>query len=355
MKKILAAFIGIVLIGTIIVAVVLSSEKQNGKSSFETAIVKKRNINSSILATGSIKPMVGAEVKVGARLSGKVEHLYANIGDKIEKGQVIAKLEQDDLTAKVNEAKMNLQVSEANLELMQKKLQRIQSLYKRDLVSKEDVDVAERDCKATQAQVNLIKETIKYNETQLSYATIIAPISGIIASVSTQEGETVAAGLNAPTFVTIIDLSRLQVDTFVDETDIGRVAISQTATFTVDAYPDKDFSGKVIAIYPKAIIQQNVVYYDVVIAITNTEGLLKPDMTASVIISAGNRDNVLSVPNKSVKRESEQKVVYILQGDKPIRKAVKTGWKDSNFTEILEGVAEGETVIIGETGLSDSQ
>jgi macrolide-specific efflux system membrane fusion protein len=355
MKKIIIIFTGIVLIGAIIAVVISHSQKSVGKSSFETALVKRRNINSSILATGSVKPMVGAEVKVGARLSGKVEKLYANIGDKIEKGQVIAKLEQDDLIAKVNEAKMNLQVSEANLELMQKTLQRVQTLDARNFVSKESVDVAERDCKAAQAQVNLLKETIKYNETQLSYATIIAPISGIIASVSTQEGETVAAGLNAPTFVTIIDLSRLQVDTFVDETDIGRVKNEQQAIFTVDAYPDREFSGKVIAVYPKAIIQQNVVYYDVIIAITNTEGLLKPDMTASVTISAGNRDNVLSVPNKAVKRESEQKVVYILNGNKPARKIVKTGWKDSSFTEILEGVTERETVIIGETGVSDNQ
>lgn len=355
MKKIIFVFASIVLIGAIIAVVISHSQKSAGKSSFETTLVKRRNINSSILATGSIKPMVGAEVKVGARLSGKVEKLYANIGDKIEKGQVIAMLEQNDLTAKVNEAKMNLQVSEANLELMQKKLQRTQALYARDFVSKEDIDVAERDCKAAQAQVNLLKETIKYTETQLSYATIIAPISGIIASVSTQEGETVAAGLNAPTFVTIIDLSRLQVDTFVDETDIGRVENGQQAIFTVDAFPDKEFSGKVIAIYPKAIIQQNVVYYDVVIAITNTEGLLKPDMTASVTIFAGNRDNVLSVPNKAVKRESEQKVIYILNGSKPVRRIIKTGWKDSNYTEIIEGVTEGETVIIGETVVSDNQ
>jgi len=355
MKKIIIIFACVVLVGTIIAVVISHSQKSAGKSSFETASVKRRNINSSILATGSIKPMVGAEVKVGARLSGKVEKLYANIGDKIDKGQVIAQLEQADLTAKVNEAKMNLQVAEANLELAQQTLQRTKQLFTRDFASKETVDVAERDNKAAQAQVNSLKETIKYNETQLSYATISAPISGIIASVATQEGETVAAGLSAPTFVTIIDLSRLQVDTFVDETDIGRVKNEQQAIFTVDAYPDKEFSGKVIAVYPKAIIQQNVVYYDVVIAITNTEALLKPDMTASVTISAGNRDNVLSVPNKAVKRESEQKVVYLLQDNKAVRKTVKTGWKDSNYTEIIEGVTEGETVIIGETSVSDNQ
>jgi len=355
MKKIIFIFGGIVVIGAIIAVIIFYPQPSTSKSSFETAIVKRRNINSSILATGSIKPMVGAEVKVGARISGRVEQLYANIGDKIEKGQIIAKLEQEDLTAKVNETKMNLQVSEANLELMQKNLQRTQTLNERDLASKENVDIAERDCKAAQAQVNLIKETIKYNETQLSYATIIAPISGIIASVSTQEGETVAAGLNAPTFVTIIDLSRLQVDTFVDETDIGRVVISQTVVFTVDAYPNKECEGTVMAIYPKAIIQQNVVYYDVVVAITNTESLLKPDMTASVTISVGNRENALSVPNNAIKRESEQKVVYILNNNKPVRRIVKTGWKDSTYTEIIDGVTEGEMVITGETSASDNQ
>jgi macrolide-specific efflux system membrane fusion protein len=316
---------------------------------FQTEAVTHRDIASSVQATGVIRAKIGAEVKVGARISGRVEKLYANIGDVVKKSQVIARLEQEDLKAKVNEAKMNLKVVEANLELSQKNLQRMENLFAKDYVAKDMVDVAERDYKAAMAQSNLIRETIRYNETQMSYANIYAPISGVIASVTTQQGETVSvSSLNVPTFVTIVDLNRLEIYTYVDETDIGKIKPGFDATFTVDSFPDKDFKGKVTAIYPKATIQDNVVYYITVISIDNPEGKLKPDMTVNATIYLNKRDNVLAVPNKSIKREGGKKVVTILENNKPVQKAVKTGWKDSAYTEILEGLKEGDKVVTGE-------
>lgn len=323
--------------------------KASKEVNFQTEAVKRRNIASSVQATGVIRAKIGAEVKVGARISGKVEKLYANIGDVVKKGQVIARLEQEDLKAKVNEAKMNLKISEANLDLAKKSLQRMKNLYAEDFISKDKVDVAERDYKAAEAQENQIKETIRYNQTQMSYANIYSPISGVIASVTTQQGETVSASsLNVPTFVTIVDLNRLEIYAYVDETDIGKIKPGFDATFTVDSFPDKDFKGKVTAIYPKATIQDNVVYYITVISIENPEGKLKPDMTVNATIYLNKRDNVLAVPNKSIKREGGKKVVTVLENKKPFQKTVKTGWKDSAYTEIVEGLKEGDKVVTGE-------
>ena len=323
--------------------------KANKEVDFQTETVKKRDIASSVQATGVIRAKIGAEVKVGARISGRVEKLYANIGDLVKKGQRIAQIEQEDLKAKVNEARMNLKVVEATLELNQKNLQRMKNLYEKDYVSKDKVDVAERDLKAAEAQAGQIRESIRYNETQMTYANIYAPISGVIASVATQQGETVSASsLNVPTFVTIVDLHRLEIYAYVDETDIGKIKPGLDASFAVDSFPDKDFKGKVTAIYPKATIQDNVVYYITVISIENPEGKLKPDMTVNATILLNKRENVLAVPNKSIKREGGRKVVTILENNKPVQKAVKTGWKDSAYTEIVEGLKEGDKVVTSE-------
>ncbi|TAN41654.1 MAG: efflux RND transporter periplasmic adaptor subunit [Nitrospirae bacterium] len=324
--------------------------RDDKKTAFQAEAVKRRDIAASVQATGVIRAKIGAEVKVGARISGRVERLYANIGDVVKKGQLIARLEQLDLQAKVDEAKMNLKTAEANLELAQKTMQRMQNLYAKDFVSKDKVDVAERDLKTAQAQVNQIKETIRFNETQMSYASIYAPISGVIASVTTQQGETVSASsLNVPTFVTIVDLSRLEIYAYVDETDIGKIKPGLEATFTVDSFPEKDFKGKVSAIYPKATIQDNVVYYITLISIENPEGKLKPDMTVNATMFLSKRSNVLAVPNKAIKREGGKKVVQVLENGKPAGKTIKTGWKDGSYTEVIEGLKEGSVVITGET------
>ena len=348
-KWIIMVIVVLVVAAASFVAYKMFFAKANKEMNFQTETVKRRDIASSVQATGVIRAKIGAEVKVGARISGKVEKLYANIGDVVKKGQVIARLEQEDLKAKVNEAKMNLRITEANLDLAQKSLQRMKNLYAQDFVSKDKVDVAERDYKAAQAQENQIKETIRYNETQMSYANIYAPISGVIASVTTQQGETVSASsLNVPTFVTIVDLNRLEIYAYVDETDIGKIKPGLAATFTVDSFPDKDFEGKVTAIYPKATIQDNVVYYITVISIENPEGKLKPDMTVNATIFLNKRGNVLAVPNKAIKREGGKKVVTVLENNKPVQKVVKTGWKDTAYTEIVGGLKEGDKVITGE-------
>jgi macrolide-specific efflux system membrane fusion protein len=394
----------IIILGILVIAgsagYLLLNRPKKGEASSQTALVSRRDIGSSVQATGTIKAMVGAEVKVGCRITGKVEHLYANIGDRVKEGGIIVQLEQDDLKARVNKAKADLDLAEANLaliksgsrkeeireaeekieqarstlDLSKKILDREKGLLAKGYTTQETVDKADKEYavslsqyKSAQESIQLVKEkyikeeidaavakveqakaSLKEAQVLLSYATIRAPISGTIASVTTQQGETVSAGLSAPTFITIINLNRLEVDTYVDETDIGKVKVGKEATFTVASFPDKDFKGKVMAIYPKAIIQDNVVYYVTIISAENPEGLLRPEMTATVNISLQKKENVLTVPNGAIRREGGKKVVFVMQNNQPVKREVKTGWKDSSYTEVLSGLSEGERAVIGE-------
>ena len=363
----------------------------------ETAKVVRRDLASTVLATGAVKPQVGAEVRVGARISGKVERLHANIGGIVKKGQILAELEKADLEAQVSlrnaecrmteaklaalktlgpkeieKARIDVDQWQATVELNRKELVREETLLKGGFTSQQAMDilieqraVGEAHLASVQRAVDLARAGYEENlkqaaidveraaavladaKVQLSYATISAPLDGVIGSVSTQEGETVAAGLNAPTFVTIMDLSRLQVDTFVDEVDIGKVATGQKVAFTVDSFPGREFGGKVVAIYPKAVIQENVVNYDVVVQINDKyDGFLRPEMTASVMIFLDARQNVLSVPVRALKRERGKNVVFVLTNGPPQAMEVKAGWKDSQWVEILSGLEEGQTVLL---------
>ena len=380
----------------------MSRPKQTNAPDSGTVIVavQRRDLVATVAATGKVSAMVGAEVRVGSRVSGRVQRLYANIGDVVRVGQVIAELENSDQKALLDQRRAEVKVAEARLSsveaLMPREIEKAEAvlrdaqasydlakigfdrqkrLLSQGLVPQESYDTAlkERDVtqarfssastelalakdryaeesKSVRAQLAQAAAAVRVIEAQVSYSTIRAPIAGIISSVSTQEGETVAAGLNSPTFVTIIDLSRLQVDAYVDETDIGKVRVGQEAFFTVDSFPDREFKASVQAIYPKAVIIDNVVYYDVVHRIEEPlTGQLRPEMTTNVTISLDTRKGVLAVPLRAVSREQGKSVVYVFQAGQPARRAVKTGWKDAEWIEVLSGLTEGEKVMIGNT------
>lgn len=371
------------------------------ESTTSTATVARRDFSSSVLATGAVQARVGAEVRVGARLSGKVERLHANIGDNVRKGQIVAELENADLEAVVGQRQAELDLAQAKLAaveallpketekaqldldecqatytLNEKEVSRQRQLHARGVATDEDLDEAEERYSVSKIRVDSARKALELAETryaeemrqaraevaraqaalenanvQLSYATITAPIDGVIASVATEEGETVAAGMQAPTFVTIIDLKRLQVDAYVDEVDIGKVKVGQRAAFTVDAFPAMDFKGQVSAIYPKAVIQDNVVNYDVVVDIqTPYHGLLRPEMTASVTIFLERREGVLAVPAKAVQRERGKNVVYVLADGRAEPREIKVGWRDGQWIEVASGLEEGEIVLLEAPG-----
>ena len=406
MKKIvLVASAIVVLSGLVFAGMFFLRGKEQKNSPWEIETVTRKNIGSSILATGTIKPVIGAEVKVGARISGKVEHLYANIGDEVKKNQIIAGIEKKDLEAQVSQAKAAVSVAEAKLQAIGNQRPDAIGIAKSNVqgatsqlypqvsgllssshgvtiagaynnlqssalsggvqvsvplysginyanIKKTKGDLAltettyDDNAMIVQSELEQAKAAYEYAKVQLSYATIKAPISGVISSVTTQEGETVAAGLNAPTFVTIIDLSRLQVDAFVDETDIGRVKIGQKATFTVDTYPDKEFTGKVAAIYPKAIIQENVVNFDVVIKVDDPNiNLLRPDMTTSATIYQEEKKGVMVIPRVAVIKEGNVKFVFVKESSGAFeKKEIKTGIQSGKDIEVISGLKEGDVI-----------
>lgn len=318
-----------------------------------TTPVKRMDIGSTVLATGIIKPMVGAEVRVGSRVSGIVKKLYVSVGDRVREGTLLAEIDPTEFEARLRQAEADLEVAKANLEFAILDKDRQNELLGKELVSQNIADVAGRAHEVAEAQVRQSEANLEYARIQLEYTKIRAPISGVVASVSTQEGETVAASFASPTFVTIIDLERLEVWAYVDETDIGRVQKGQAAQFTVDTYSDVDFEGTVVAVYPSAEIQDNVVNYVTIIRISNDQGkTLRPEMTTTVNVFLEKRENVLAVPNRTIRRERGRKFVYVLEGREPVQRWVKVGWKDNEYTEIVEGLEESEEVILGEVTLS---
>jgi len=374
-----------------------ASRTQAANQGISVVPVQRRDLVANVAATGKVTAMVGAEVRVGSRVSGRVQRLYANIGDVVRTGQVIAELEKDDQQALLEQRRAEVKIAEARIssvealrpreiqkaeagltdaeataQLARIEFSRQSALFDRGLVARQELDTARKekevtearvvsatrelelakqryteDSKSANAQLEQAAAAVRVLAAQVSYATIRAPISGIISSVATQEGETVAAGLNSPTFVTIIDLQKLQVDAFVDETDIGKIRVGQKATFTVDSFPDREFNASVQAIYPKAVIMDNVVYYDVVHRIDEPlTGQLRPEMTTNVIISLDARKGVLAVPVHAVSREQGKSVVYILRNGQPERQTVRVGWKDSEWIEIVGGLKEGDKVVI---------
>ncbi len=311
--------------------------------------VTRRDIGSTVIATGIIKPSVGSEVRVGSRVSGIVKKLHVNIGDRVTEGKLLAELDQTELTSRFNQATAALKNARTRLDYARLEVNRKQELIKQNFVSQSELDEAEAARDMAESELDQAEANLDYARIQLGYTKIHAPISGVVASVSTQEGETVAASFAAPTFVTIINLERLEVWAYVDETDIGRVEEGQQAFFTVDTYTETDFEGIVTAIYPKAEIQDNVVNYVTILKIADRQDkILRPEMTTTVSIFLERKIQVLSIPNNAIQREEGQKFVYVTQGGLIKKQPVKVGWKDKRFTEILEGLVEGEEVVIGD-------
>lgn len=206
----------------------------------------------------------------------------------------------------------------------------------------------QQDVKQAQEAIQVALQQVKFQQAQVAKTYIRSPISGTVLQMAAQQGETLAAGLSAPTLIVVADLNRLQVDAFVDESDIGKVKMGESATVTVDAYPDRKFEGKVFKVASGSTMQQNVVTYDVSISIHDPNHLLKPDMTAAVTIAVGEHPNVIAVPNEAIKPGKTGSFVWILKAGakEPEMQPVETGATDGTNTEITSGVAEGDTVVL---------
>ncbi len=310
--------------------------------------VSRRDLSATVLATGVVRPKVGAEVRVGSRASGVLERLYVTVGDHVRKGQLLAQLDSTELTARVKQAKAARENAEAEHAYAVQEYERAVELRDREIIPETEFALMERQRDVSASQVRQAEANLESARIQLGYTKIYAPISGVVAEVATQVGETVAASFASPTFVTIIDLDRLEVWAYVDETDIGRVEVGQDAVFTVDTYTDTDFQGEVTAIRPMAEIQDAVVNYVTVIEIAEGHGkILRPEMTTTVNVMLERREDVIAIPNSAVRRDRDGTYAFILRGGGRIRQDISVGYRGREYSEVIDGLVEGDRVVVG--------
>jgi macrolide-specific efflux system membrane fusion protein len=316
-------------------------------STYTYVTVQKQDLSQSVTATGIIKAQVGAEVKVGAQVSGIVKDLYVEVGSKVQKNQLLAVIDPEVYQAKLDEALAQKQNARIEKKYAEIDLERLKPLYGTQAIAKQQFDTASQLVEATEAKLKKAEADLEYAKLQLNYTRIISPIDGVVTSVTTQRGETVAASFVAPTFVTIIDLKKLELWAYVDETDIGKIENKQPVTFYVDTYPGRSIAGTVKTIFPNAEIQNNVVNYVVVVTIKNEEGIiLRPQMSATVNIYTQYKKDVLAVPKRAVRfDESGRKYVSVSVNGTIQKRFITTGISDEKNYEVLAGLSTGDRII----------
>lgn len=361
---------------------------KKGAVAYRTAPVTRGEIVYAISASGTINPV--KTVQVGSQVSGTIAKVLVDFNSPVRKGQVIARIDPRLFEAAVTQARANLDSSRAALDKAKiqvadaaRTLARNKELIKNGYVAQSDVDAAQvaydsslSQQKATEAQIAQQKGALSVAQTNLGYTTIVSPVSGVVISRNIDAGQTVAASFQTPTLFTIAeDLTKMQIDTSVDESDVANARVGQVATFTVDAYPEKTFPGSVTQVRNAATVTQNVVTYDVVITVDNKDLLLKPGMTANVAIQIEKVPNAVRIPNAALRyrpaqprkaedRKTEDRKpddrkgkgagttsVYTIGKDgKPAPVAVRLGVTDGSYTQLLAGnLKEGDLLVTGET------
>ena len=337
----------------------LSSCEKKQETEFSTSKVVTGNIQTSITATGTIEPVTS--VTVGTQVSGIVAHLYVDYNSVVKKGQVIAELDKTNLTSELNTARANLSSAQSTLNYQQANFNRYQTLYDKGLVSADDFENARLTYLKAKDQVTTATQSVQKAQTNLGYATITSPIDGVVLSKSVEEGQTVAASFNTPELFTIAqDLTDMRVIADIDEADIGGVKEGQRVAFTVDAFPDDSFEGKVTQVRQQPTTESNVVTYEVVISAPNNDLNLKPGLTANVTIYTLEKNDVLVAPSKALRFmpneallsegqkiedvEAPQKV-WTLDGNTFKAHKVETGTTNGMLTEIVSGISEGTEVL----------
>jgi HlyD family secretion protein len=391
---------------------------------FDTAAVQRGRLIARVTATGTLSALV--TVQVGSQVSGRIAQLNVDFNSPVKKGELIAKIDPQLFEAAVEqaranyvEAKGNLAKSKAQAVDAQRQLERAKTLLQRQLISQADFDTTETARLAADAQVEVsagaveqARAALHQAEINLAYTSIISPIDGTVISRNVDVGQTVAASLQAPTLFTIAEnLKKMQVDTNVAEADVGRLAAGMIATFTVDAYPTERFQGKIRQIRNAPQTVQNVVTYDAVIDVDNSNLKLRPGMTTNVTVVVAEKDDVLKVSNSALRfkpgpellqlqarvaanssgrdggpagqrvagrapgearrfavRPAEggaevstpppanEKTVWILRNHQPVPIAIQTGISDGTLSEVMSGpLNEGDLVVTGMAGGADQR
>ena len=291
----------IVLIAAIVVFFVYRYFASDKKTNIVVQTVKMtgQNVTTSVTATGTVEPV--DQVEVGTQVSGIINHIYADYNSQVKKGQLLAELDKTNLQESVNNALAQYNAALNELNYYQQNYSRQSNMYKAGVISKADYEQAAYQIKNSQQTVSQRKTALAQARTNLSYANIYAPIDGIVLSREVEEGQTVAASMTTPTLFTIAkDITKMQVEANVDEADIGGVAVGQRVSFTVDAYPQEEFSGRVRQVRLAATTESNVVTYTVIIDADNPEQKLKPGLTATITIYTQELTGINTIPAAAI-------------------------------------------------------
>lgn len=364
---------------------------------YRTEKVDRGTVTTTVTATGTLSAVT--TVQVGSQVSGVIARLYADFNSTVEKGQLLAELDPTPFEAQVEQRRADLTKAQVQTEDARIKYDRQKRLVDSGLSPQAELDAAKAAFDSARAQVAQSQAALSQTLTNLRYTKIISPIAGIVVDRQYDVGQTVAASFQAPTLFQIAqDLTKMQVQADVDQSDIGRVNVGQVARFSVDAYPEDEFRGRISQIRYNAQVNQNVVTYPVIIEVSNPEGRLRPKMTANVTFDVASVPNVLRVPNAALRfrpptEEGEAKksasqgggdamqraarsgegrgpggaagqmpggrrrgnaaaktqTVYILGAEKKLTPVqIQTGITDGRFTQVVSGgLKEGDAVVIG--------
>lgn len=373
-------------------------DKGASEETYRTEAVDRGDVTMTVTATGTISAVT--TVQVGSQVSGIIARLHADFNSPVDKGQLLAELDPTPFQARVEQRRADLVQAEVQMRNAQVMYGRQERLLREGLAATADYDTAKANYEAAEAQVAQARATLEQAETDLRYTRIVSPIDGVVVARQYDVGQTVAASFQAPTLFTIAqDLTKMQVQADVDQSDIGRIATGQPARFTVDAYPEQEFHGQITQIRLNATVNQNVITYPVMISVPNPDDKLRPQMTANVSIEVATVRDVLRVPNAALRfrptgpsrgegrasaggeggREPPAggagekargfaavaaqfdaavggsagrrgQSVYLLAGpDQLERVGIRTGISDGRYTQVLDGEIEpGDRVVVGQ-------
>jgi RND family efflux transporter MFP subunit len=311
-------------------------------------VARKSRLVRSTVARGLVKPQTGAEVKVGSQVSGIVRLVRVSVGQKVKKGQILAELDDSVSLSQVNILRQELNAARVQKEYADRDMQRIVNLTRvsKGTLSDQAVDEQARKLRISEVEYDQAAARLKSAQILLGYTKIVAPIDGTIASISTYEGETVAASFAAPTFVNIIDLSRQEIQSYVDEADIGSVRLGQPVDIRLESFPDRELRGVVRAINPKPEVVNNVVNYVVLVDFAQPTDLqIRPEMTARVDFVLEVREKAIVASNRALIREDGVDFIVVKIHGVWRKQAVETGLREAGKVEIVTGLQADDTYL----------
>ena len=329
---------------------------------YQTTAAKRMDIVNAVTATGTLSAVVS--VQVGSQISGNIKTLNADFNTPVKAGQVVAQLDPATFEAVTHQAEGELANAKAALELARLNARRQEDLARNRIATLSELDKAQADLQQAVASVQIRQATLEKAKIDLARCTIVAPVDGIVISRNVDVGQTVAAAMTAPVLFTIAgDLTKMHIEANVSEADIGGIREGLDAAFTVDAFPDRTFHGKVVQVRYAPITVDNVVTYVTVIEVDNPKLELRPGMTANVSVVLAERKGVVAIPNAALRFKpagdapkrggprnagtGRKRAIHRLEGGAPKPFEVTLGITDAVFTEVVEGLNEGDLVVTG--------